>query len=596
MCAFQLPLEVVQPLEPGEGPTAVREARRGRHTLVCVNDVARRAGIRVGMSEAEARAGCASLKTFERDSGLELERLQQTAERLFAYGPEVEVSPPAMAFVEVGAGLDALRHRFGLKAERDLLEHLVGDLEGMGHRVTAAIADDPETARTFAEHLASERSRGLRGSAGTEASPRFEIVPPGRSRAMLARLPLEALAWTDRREDPEGALRSRLSAVIAAARGVGLETVGQLASAPATELGARFGEAGVRLAKRACGTSRRPLRTYIPPEQIEERFEFDAVTEDLEPVLFVLRRLLHRLTSRLEARQLAAGLLILEWWVEPGLERRIELDGPREARSKRTERMELRLARPTRVAETLFAVARERIGGALPGAVWSLRVLAERAEAARGTQLDLFSRRPQRTEAFGELVGRLDAALGDGAVFGVTLEDTHRPEGAWSAQPFSVERALAPRAEPKRTRAQRLAAVVVANQVGSSKPLPSVDAGLSVVGADVAVEPESVEALPSWPRARARRPEDEVPPPLPTRPLELLDPPEPARIEGERLLWRGARLAIERRSNPEHLATEWWRADGALERNYLRIDTAEGRGLWVFTDRQGRLFVHGLFD
>lgn len=271
--------------------------------------------------------------------------------------------------------------------------------------------------------------------------------------------------------------------------------------------------------------------------------------------------------------------------------------------------MELQLARPTRSAETLFAVARERVGGALPGAVLALRVIAERAEVDRGTQLDLFSRRPRRAEAFGELVGRLSAALGDRAVFGAALEDTHRPEKGWSRQPFSVDRALAPDPPPKRAKAAARGPVLVADQRGEGRALPEVGPQLSVTGpsagASEVAGPVAAEAAPEpgatlgpWPKPCPRRPEDEPPPPLPPRPLELLDPPEPARLEegGAVLRWRGRRFDIERRSNPEQLDCEWWRPGRKLVRDYLRLDTAGGAALWVFEDPRGQIFVHGLFD
>jgi protein ImuB len=58
---------------------------------------------------------------------------------------------------------------------------------------------------------------------------------------------------------------------------------------------------------------------------------------------------------------------------------------------------------------------------------------------------------------------------------------------------------------------------------------------------------------------------------------------------------------VARAQGPERIGAEWWRARAA-SRDYFRIETVEGRRLWLFreglygreTDRP-RWFVHGSF-
>jgi hypothetical protein len=612
------------------------------------------------MSEAEGRAAHAHLVVRDREPSLELVGLERAAELLFAYGPEVEVSPPAVLYVELGRSRAALRRRFGRADERELLERLLADLRAIGHVATAALADDPDTARTFAEHLARSgvaarggpraegagpsgggraRSSGrgrragapvregadaLRGQADGEADaaarggagrgppgrrepaprdretspPDVWVIPPGRGRAALARLPAGALTWTDRASDPEGQLRKRLHAAVEALAALGITDVGGVRQLSPRELGSRFGEAGVRLADRARGARQRPLRRYVPPERLEEEFELDTPTEALEPVLFVLRRLFHRLEARLSARQRAAAALTLEFLVEPGLERAVPLDAARAASSKRREAVRVGFARPTRSAETLFSVVSEKIGGQLPGAVLAVRAVAEQPERDRGAQLDLFSRRTQKAETLGELVGRLGAALGDAAVFSPRLVDTHRPEEGWTPERFRVDAALAPLPRAPRPPPSRPAPAVVASEAAERPVLPRVDDELSVVSPQRTPEAASETApAEAWPKPRPRRPDDETPPPLPPRPLELLPSPEPATFHDQRrvLAWRGQRLAVRSASGREHLRAEWWRPD-RLERDYLTVETEDGRWLWVYATPEGATFVHGLFD
>ncbi|MEO1233332.1 MAG: hypothetical protein AAFZ18_30980 [Myxococcota bacterium] len=577
---------------PTLGPCAVRDVERGRAVLVAVSEAAYARGVRSGMSEAEGRATFAELAVHDREPGLELTRLQNAAELLFAYGPQVEVCPPATLFVEVGQSRRALRRRFGTHGEDEVLERVVADFARIGHRVTAAAADDPDTAHTLAAQLARP------SSSSAETERRWRVAPSGRGRAALSGLPLEALAWTTHREDPDRRLELAQFGVCEALRQLGFREVGDIEGMSAAEMGARFGEAGVLLHERARASRVRPLAPHRPAERLEEHFEFDAATEDLEPILFVLRRLLNRLEARLEARQLAAGALTLDFLVEPGLEREVPLEAHREATSKRRAAIEVKLARPTRSAATAFSVAREALGGALPGAVWVLRVVAERSETDRGAQLDLFSRRAQKAEALAELVGRLTAAVGETGVYSPGMLDTHRPEEAWGTQPFSVDAALAPPPAPVRRALSVAAPPVVEATAPSHQPLPAVDSSLSVT-APLAEEPVlAADDETAWPKPKVRRPEDEPLPALPPRPLELLEVPEPARFSpsGDVLGWRGRRARLVSVAGREHLRTEWWRAPRALERDYYRVETEDGRALWVFVRPDGAAFVHGVFD
>lgn len=95
------------------------------------------------------------------------------------------------------------------------------------------------------------------------------------------------------------------------------------------------------------------------------------------------------------------------------------------------------------------------------------------------------------------------------------------------------------------------------------------------------------------------------------RPIRLFARPEPVDVvaaevpEGPplRFRWRRATYHVARAEGPERLAPEWWREmEDAPERDYFRIEDAEGRRFWLF--RQGlygavaeapRWFMHGIF-
>jgi protein ImuB len=105
---------------------------------------------------------------------------------------------------------------------------------------------------------------------------------------------------------------------------------------------------------------------------------------------------------------------------------------------------------------------------------------------------------------------------------------------------------------------------------------------------------EASKAASSWPAAEGDEP--------PSRPLFLLDPPEPVQVLAEvpdgpprRFHYRGVPHDVHRAEGPERIAAEWWRrkhghrpGQGGFTRDYYRIEDGEGRRFW--------LFRHGLYE
>lgn len=97
------------------------------------------------------------------------------------------------------------------------------------------------------------------------------------------------------------------------------------------------------------------------------------------------------------------------------------------------------------------------------------------------------------------------------------------------------------------------------------------------------------EPCHSWPTPRPR-------------PLRMF-PPEPIAATGPRppthFRWRAMRLTTARATGPERLSPEWWHDDPNWRtglRDYWRIETHQGRRLWLFhTPQTPGWFVHGEF-
>ena len=87
----------------------------------------------------------------------------------------------------------------------------------------------------------------------------------------------------------------------------GIRDLLQLAQLPESGIAERFGEAGVYLQRLAKGAIHRPLRAFQPDITYDERIELDHPVELLEPLLFLIARMLGGQCEKLEAHGMAAG-------------------------------------------------------------------------------------------------------------------------------------------------------------------------------------------------------------------------------------------------------------------------------------------------
>lgn len=640
---WALPLEVKWPGHAAEDPaitTAVRAEVRGRWILESVSVGAMLAGVRPRMTLSEAKARLPSLIVKNRDLEAETQALSRAAEFLLSFGPVVEVCAPNMLFVEVGHSEKALIHQLGLKDadsetfERAVVALLEKTLAHAGHVASVVLGETPDATRTLAQHLSwtalprspvAKRLKGRGRARAVNPTPapkrrrrlkkavRTLVIPPGGEARAQATLPLSALAWTDLRQDPKHLHYEHIRDALASLRTLGITEVGRLASMPSDQIASRFADAGHTLMQRALGLADRPLKPFRPPDQLVERAEFDHITEDLEPVFFVLQGVLSRLAERLDARALAVNTVELSFIVEPGLGHVVNYEAHRAKNSKRVEKIQLRFARPTRKARLMLTLAKDRLGGALPGAVRGLSATAISPHVDHGAQLDLFTAHEKRLEAVGELVTRLQVTLGPQAVFSPQVKDTHRPEAAWRAQAFDIDSALRCEKETRPVKVEMAAVAPPSDTTrGQTYPLPQVQPNLNVTGVckngealeaaalGLSTQADAVTSRP-WPKPVPRKPTDEPLAPVPPRPLIILPEPEPATMlstsgmdEGV-LVWRGERHQLIHLQGRENLETEWW-MPSPVRRNYMVAEATDGRRFWLYRAPEGQTFVHGIFD
>ena len=199
----------------------------------------------------------------------------------------------------------------------------------------------------------------------------------------------------------------------------GVTTCGALGRLPAADLQARLGERGVWLQRLAMGVEPRPLRVQPPDEDFSVSLALEWPIDGLEPLSFVLSRVLDPLCAQLEARDRAAVVvrLSLQLTDRQMHVREIELPVPvREARVLRTLLLLDLESHPPHAAIDRLTVAVEPMPG-------------------RIVQFSLLRKALPSDDQLAALQARLTALMGAGRCGAPALVDSHRP-GDVSLAPF----------------------------------------------------------------------------------------------------------------------------------------------------------------
>lgn len=508
----------------------------------------REAGAHAGSGEAAAAAPFALAERAKNAL-----RLAAVDARAFALGltpgmtladararaPDLEVAPadPA-ADARLLTRLAVLCDRFSPAVALDAPDALVMDVTGCAHLFGGE-------AGLVTAVRGAMRARGLTTRA---------VIASGADVALaLARFERGPAVTADAAEEvarvralPVRALRCTGDAMTGLAR-AGLTDIGLVADRPMQTLAARFGEAFVTNLEAVLGRAERPrapVRT--PPAQRVDRV-FAEPLGHAEGIAVALTDLAADLATALEAAGLGGRAFEASFFRSDGAVRRIAVE----------------TGRPLRDAAALMRLFRERMETLSdpldPGFGFdAMRLAATRAEPLAAAQIDLSGRTEARADV-ADLADRLTARLGRTRVLRFVARDDIDPTRA------ATWRAAADGAPPRR----------------SSGAQP-----------------------PRW------TPADPGEPPL--RPLQVFDPPQPIEALAEvpdgpplRFRWRRRAHDVTRSEGPERITPAWFRVapDEAAppERDYYRIEDAEGRRFWVVRegaygeDRPPRWAIAGLF-
>ncbi|MGH7981520.1 MAG: hypothetical protein ACREFF_00065 [Candidatus Udaeobacter sp.] len=192
----------------------------------------------------------------------------------------------------------------------------------------------------------------------------------------------------------------------------GIHTLGHLAALDKEQLGARLGPEAVRMWERANGQSNRVLKLIRPPESFEESFEFEHEIETAEPLLFMLRRFLEQLASRLSAIYLVAKELTL----------RITFG------NKQTYERIFKIPQPTNDVDLLFRMLQTHLEDfRSEHPIVAVALNAQPIKPAK-EQFGLFEITLRNPHQLSETLARLIALLSADRVGTPVLEETHQPD------------------------------------------------------------------------------------------------------------------------------------------------------------------------
>jgi protein ImuB len=272
-------------------PLAIFEGKPPLEKIIAVNPRAESLGIAPGITKAQAEL-CTELALRPRSPLQESSAHAALLDCAQSFSPCVEDSACDTALLNL-AGMESL---FGSLPK---ISHAIADRAAvLGLDAHIAAASNPDAALLAA--------RGLCG-AGTSARAGVTVIPPGKEAESLGGLPVEVL-FPDRLEGEEKKSADRQLETFAR---WGIRNLRALGALPEVSLSERLGQEGLRLQQLARGAASRTLVPVEAPLVFEEAAELEHPIVLLEPLAFLLNRLLEQLCARLASRALSTQELRL---------------------------------------------------------------------------------------------------------------------------------------------------------------------------------------------------------------------------------------------------------------------------------------------
>lgn len=369
-------------------------------SVVAINDSARQAGIEIGMTEPQA-AQFFGVEKRRRSPPCEESLHIALLQMCRTISPRVEDAAADTLILDL-AGLHCV-----FDSHKKIASALVSRAYELGLTINVAIAATID--------VAIHAARGFFG---------ITLIPAGEEAQRLSSLPVSVLS-------PSVEILETLERW-------GVSTCAELAALPVLQLSERLGQEGVRLHELARGAGMRSLVLAESQLRFEEEIEIEDAVEELEPLSFLLGRLLNGLCARLQAHALAASSIHLRFTLGDAFETEPAMVGAPYTAEPSLSFYEktLRLPVPMRDPKLLLNLLRLLLQTDPPQA--SIRQISLAAVPARlrTAQNGLFHPSFIDPEKLELTIARLANLVGSSNVGSPEVMDTHRP-GAFRMNRFA---------------------------------------------------------------------------------------------------------------------------------------------------------------
>jgi protein ImuB len=403
---------------------AICEGKPPLEKIIAVNEKAGRMGIAPGMTRAQAEL-CVELALRPRSPFQESAAHAALLDCAQSFSPCVEDTACDTALVDL-AGMESL---FGSLPE--ISRAISNRAAALGLDANVATASNPDAAVLAA--------RGFSG---------VTVIPAGREAEWLGSLPVGVL-FADQLAGEEKEAADRLLETLDR---WGIRNLRALAALPEVALSERLGQEGLRLQQLARGAAARTLVPVEAPLVFEETIELEHPIVLLEPLAFLLNRLLERICARLASRALATQELRLTLELD-SLNQQSEINNQQFSSESEIENRQseirsrvqkfsrtLRLPLPMLDAKIFLKLLQLDLQAHPSGApIVKIHLAAEPARL-RLAQGGLFLPPSPEPEKLELTLARIAGMVGENKVGALELLDTHHPEG-FRMQRFMTETA-----------------------------------------------------------------------------------------------------------------------------------------------------------
>jgi protein ImuB len=466
------PVEAIVRGEPllRERAVAVLDGKAPQVCVVALNEKARGLGMEMGMTKLQAAVFSApahgvtdSGETKSLNSGASQIKLSSPRKRSGSkLGLAILRQRSAEQENSAHSALLDVAHAFTPRVEDTACDTLLLDLAGL-ERLYGAPATMARDLRSRVNAIALEVNISLAANpeAALHAARGFSgttVIPAGEEAHRLGGLPLQVLldAFGISLKDGSASDHEReklCEQMLDTLERWGVRDFCTLALLPEHALASRLGEAGTRLQQMARGAGMRTLALCEPASSFEEVMEVESPVETLEPLSFILNRLLEQLCARLEARSLA----VQELHLRLRLERRVADEETATMKeladtsshvvgdANTIERI-LQLPVPMRDTKVFLKLLQLELAAHPPGAPITKIWITALPAPPRSAQHGLFQPVAPEAEKLEITLARISGIVGERRAGIARLLDTYRRDS------FRVERFVASTEESKPAR------------------------------------------------------------------------------------------------------------------------------------------------